>query len=299
MRCRCSRSAMPSTTTRCGSSSSACAASCACRTTRRSPSPPSRRSTASPARCATRAAGSLRAATRGDGAEGEDMTPNVAHALRHPARAARQGRAGGLRGARRGLHDQVRLPGAQRAPEGGRPAGLRQPAQLGGGLAAPARPVDHGVAPLGFFAYGWGEISEMPAPTQSGMVKWFAARGFTANPLMRSATRSRRCSPSTTRSRPARRARLRHRRRGLQGRPARLAAAARLRLAQPRWAIAHKFPAEKATTVVKAIEIQVGRTGALTPVASSSRSPSAAWSSDATLHNADGSSGSTCASATP
>ena len=93
-RCRCSRSATRSPTRRCASSSSACAASCGCRRTRRSPSPPSRRSTACRARCATRAAGWSRAATRGDGAEGEDVTANVKTLAGHPApaRAAKASR---------------------------------------------------------------------------------------------------------------------------------------------------------------------------------------------------------------
>ena len=51
--------------------------------------------------------------------------------------------------------------------------------------------------PLGFFAYAWGEMSEMPADTQSGMIKWFKTCGFETNPLTKGAIRSRNCSPST------------------------------------------------------------------------------------------------------
>ena len=76
-RCRCSRSATRSPTRTWPSSSTASAAFCGCRRTRRSRSPPSRRSTACPARCATRAARLVNGATRGDGTEGEDVTANV------------------------------------------------------------------------------------------------------------------------------------------------------------------------------------------------------------------------------
>ena len=99
-------------------------------------------------------------ATRGDGTEGEDVTANVRTLADIPDELARQTRARRLRGARRGLHDQVRFPGAERTAEGGRQAALRQSAQLGGGLAAPARSGDHRVPPVRFFAYGWGGMSE-------------------------------------------------------------------------------------------------------------------------------------------
>ena len=81
--------------------------------------------------------GELRsAATRGDGAEGEDVTANIKTLKDVPHKLKGKNVPGGLRGARRGLHDQGRLPRAQQAPGGGGRPGLRQSAQLGGGLAA-------------------------------------------------------------------------------------------------------------------------------------------------------------------
>ena len=86
--------------------------------------------------------------------------------------------------------------------------------------------------PLGFFAYAWGEMSEMPADSQSGMIKWFAVCGFKTNPLtkIRHSVEELLAFHRDIEADP-RRSRLRHRRRGLQSRPPRLAGAARLRLA--------------------------------------------------------------------
>ena len=100
-------------------SSRASAASSISRRTRRWRSPPSRRSTGCRCRCATRTASWCVAATRGDGSEGEDVTANVQDAEGRAAQAQGQARARGLRGARRGLHDQGRLPRAQQAAGGG------------------------------------------------------------------------------------------------------------------------------------------------------------------------------------
>src|SRR5438128_2712637 len=143
--------------------------------------------------------------------------------------------------------------------------------------------------PLGFFAYSWGEMSAMPAQTQAGMVKWFGARGFKTNPLMRvwDSTDSMLAFHHAI---EAQRASLDYDIDGVVYKVDRLDWQQRLGFVSrnPRWAVAHKFPAEKATTVVKAIEIQVGRTGALTPVAKLEPvTVGGVVVQNATLHNED------------
>jgi DNA ligase (NAD+) len=122
--------------------------------------------------------------------------------------------------------------------------------------------------PLGFFAYAWGEMSEMPADTQSGMIQWFERCGFKTNPLAKMC-RSVDALLKFHREIEAQRATLDYDIDGVVYKVDRLDWQERLGFVSrsPRWAIAHKFPAEQATTIVRDIEIQVGRTGALTPVA--------------------------------
>jgi DNA ligase (NAD+) len=122
--------------------------------------------------------------------------------------------------------------------------------------------------PLGFFAYAWGEMSGMPKDTQSGMIKWFETCGFKTNPL------SRMCKTVGAlidfhRKIGEERATLDYDIDGVVYKVDRLDWQERLGFVgrAPRWAIAHKFPAEKAITIIKDIDIQVGRTGTLTPVA--------------------------------
>ena len=143
--------------------------------------------------------------------------------------------------------------------------------------------------PLGFFAYAWGEMSDMPADTQSGMAKWFASRGFKINPLTKICN-SIGALLAFYRNIENQRSHLDYDIDGVVYKVDRLDWQERLGFVSrsPRWAIAHKFPAEKATTVVRDIEIQVGRTGALTPVAKLEPvTVGGVVVQNATLHNAD------------
>jgi DNA ligase (NAD+) len=143
--------------------------------------------------------------------------------------------------------------------------------------------------PLGFFAYAWGEMSEMPEATQSGMIAWFELCGFKTNPLTRMC-RSVEELIAFHREIEARRGTLDYDIDGVVYKVDRLDWQERLGFVSrtPRWATAHKFAAEKATTVVKDIEIQVGRTGALTPVAKLEPvTVGGVVVQNATLHNAD------------
>lgn len=143
--------------------------------------------------------------------------------------------------------------------------------------------------PLRFFAYAWGEVSQMPADTQMGMVAAFGRFGFKINPLMK-VFDSVEGLLSQYRAIEAQRATLGYDIDGVVYKVDRLDLQQRLGFVSrsPRWAIAHKFPAEKATTVLAGIDIQVGRTGSLTPVARLQPvTVGGVVVTNATLHNED------------
>jgi DNA ligase (NAD+) len=228
-------------------------------------------------------------ATRGDGSEGEDVTANVRTLADIPHR---------LKG--RGVPAVCEVRGEIYMTKSAFLALNQRQAEIGGQAyvnprntaAGSLRQKDPSITasrPLGFFAYAWGEMSEMPAATQSGMVKWFASCGFKTNPL------AKMCSSVEEllqfhREIEAQRATLDYDIDGVVYKVDRLDWQERLGFVSrnPRWAIAHKFPAEKATTIVRDIEIQVGRTGALTPVAKLEPvTVGGVVVQNATLHNED------------
>jgi DNA ligase (NAD+) len=207
-------------------------------------------------------------ATRGDGEEGEDVTANVKTLADIPHRL--KGRGVPAVCEVRGeiyMTKQAFLALNKRQAETGAQI-FANPRNSAAGSLRQKDPSITASRPLGFFAYAWGEMSEMPADTQSGMVKWFSSCGFKTNPLTKMC-RSVEALLKFHREMEAQRATLDYDIDGVVYKVDRIDWQERLGFVSrsPRWAIAHKFPAEKATTVVKDIDIQVGRTGALTPVA--------------------------------
>jgi DNA ligase (NAD+) len=132
-------------------------------------------------------------------------------------------------------------------------------------------------------------MTRVPAETQSGMLKWFERAGFVTNPLTQ-VCHSVEELLGFHHDMETRRATLGYDIDGVVYKIDRLDWQRRLGFVSrnPRWAVAHKFPAEKATTIVKAIEVQVGRTGALTPIARLEPvTVGGVVVSNATLHNED------------
>jgi DNA ligase (NAD+) len=206
-------------------------------------------------------------ATRGDGAEGEDVTANIKTLKEVPQR---------LKGRRVPpvceVRGEVYMTKANflKLNERQKAAGdtiFANPRNSAAGSLRQKDPSITASRPLGFFAYGWGQMSEMPAHSQSGMIKWFESCGFKTNPLTK-VCRSVDALLAFHRDIETRRSHLDYDIDGVVYKVDRLDWQERLGFVSrsPRWAIAHKFPAERAVTVLKDIEIQVGRTGALTPV---------------------------------
>ena len=228
-------------------------------------------------------------ATRGDGTEGEDVTANVKTLEDIPQQL--QGRHVPDVCEVRGevyMTKSAFLALNQRQAELGEPV-FANPRNSAAGSLRQKDPSITASRPLGFFAYGWGEMSEMPADTQTGMVKWFAGCGFKTNPLTK-ICHSVEALLKFHHEIEAQRAELDYDIDGVVYKVDRIDWQERLGFVSrtPRWAIAHKFPAEKATTVVKDIDIQVGRTGALTPVAKLEPvGVGGVIVQNATLHNAD------------
>ncbi len=245
----------------------------------------------------------VRAATRGDGQVGEDVTPNVAHIADIP-QTLRSSQAKSsdasesvstsldangewdgpevfeIRGevymaradfealnAR--LMDDARAAAEEKGEEFD-PAKVRQFANPRNAAAGSLRQKDASVTaqrPLKFWAHGWGAASDVPGATQAEVVRWIEGWGVPVSPLF-----ARFDSAGDVLAHyetiAAQRADLPYEIDGVVYKVDRLDYQQRLGFVAkaPRWALAHKFPAERAETTLESIDIQVGRTGKLTPV---------------------------------
>ncbi len=230
----------------------------------------------------------VKAATRGDGYEGEEVTANLRTLKRVPKQLkGKVPEVCEVRGEVYMTKSAFRALNEQRVAQG-------EPvfANPRNSAAGSIRQLDSSITAsrdLGFFAYAWGSMSEMPADTQSGMLEWLEAAGFVTNPKWRTC-RSVEELLAFHKEIGLERSALEYDIDGVVYKVDRLDWQERLGFVSrnPRWAIAHKFPAEKATTRVRDIDIQIGRTGTLTPVAKLEPvTVGGVVVQNATLHNAD------------
>jgi DNA ligase (NAD+) len=207
------------------------------------------------------------AATRGDGAEGEDVTANIRTLEDVPQKLKGRdvpnicevrGEVYMTKKAFLALNERQKAAGD---------TVFANPRNSAAGSLRQKDPTITASRPLGFFAYSWGEMSAMPEGTQTGMIHWFERCGFKTNPLTK-LCHSVEQLVAFHRKIEEQRAELDYDIDGVVYKIDRIDWQERLGFVSrtPRWAIAHKFPAERAMTVLKDIEIQVGRTGSFTPV---------------------------------
>ena len=229
----------------------------------------------------------VQAATRGDGETGENVTANARTIADIPQRLDGAPSVLEVRGEVYMAHEDFDALNTRQAETGGKTFANPRNAAAGS-----LRQLDAEITrarPLKFFAYAWGDLSEPLGETQSAALDKLRSLGFQTNPLT-AVCRGPQDMLEHYRRIEAQRASLGYDIDGVVYKVNDLAYQLRLglRSTTPRWAIAHKFPAELAWTRLEAIDIQVGRTGALSPVARLKPvTVGGVVVSNATLHNED------------
>jgi len=231
----------------------------------------------------------VQGATRGDGTVGEDVTANLRTIKDIPRKLSgtKVPQVLEVRGEIYMRRDDFMTLNAERAKAG--EAVYANPRNFAAGSVRQIDPKMTAARPLRFFAYAWGEVSEPVAETHWNFLQRLKAWGFAVNPL------AKRCPDIDAalafyREVGDERAKLPYEIDGVVYKVNRFDWQDRLGMVSraPRWALAHKFPAERAQTILRAITIQVGRTGALTPVANLEPiTVGGVVVSRATLHNED------------
>ncbi|MEN8831530.1 NAD-dependent DNA ligase LigA [Pacificibacter sp.] len=229
----------------------------------------------------------VHAATRGDGETGENVTDNAKTIDNIPHHIANAPEILEVRGEVYMSHADFADLNARHKERGGKIFSNPRNAAAGS-----LRQLDASITrarPLEFFAYAWGELSEPLATTQMEAINALKAFGFSVNPWTK-LCQSPQDLITHYKSIEEQRATLGYDIDGVVYKVNDLALQERLgfRSTTPRWAVAHKFPAELAWTRLEAIDIQVGRTGALSPVARLTPvTVGGVVVSNATLHNQD------------